>query len=324
MTDLKEILQPIREELETFDDHFHAAMKSKVAFVDMVARYIVKQKGKRVRPALVLLTAKACGGITESTYRGASLVEILHTATLIHDDVVDEADTRRGFPSINAVWKNKIAVLMGDYMLAKGLLLSLDNDDFSFLKITSDAVRRMSEAEILQIAKSKALDIDEETYFQIISDKTASLISTCCQIGAVSATSDKTLHEQMKIFGENVGLVFQIRDDLLDYIGRKSITGKPTGLDMKEKKLTLPLIYSLEKASRSERKTVLRIIRNGASRKELQHVVEFAQEFGGIEYTVKKAEEYSALALQALEALPPSPAKDSLTQFVDFVLERSK
>jgi octaprenyl-diphosphate synthase len=295
-----------------------------VAFVDMVARYIVKQKGKRIRPALVLLTAKACGEINESSYRGASLVEILHTATLIHDDVVDEADTRRGFPSINAVWKNKIAVLMGDYMLAKGLLLSLDNDDFAFLKIISDSVRRMSEAEILQIAKSKALDIDEETYFKIISDKTASLISTCCQIGAVSATTDRDLHEQMRIYGENVGLVFQIRDDLLDYTGRKSITGKPSGLDMKEKKLTLPLIYSLANAPKSESKSVMRLIKNGASKKELQSIVDFAQSFGGIDYTVGKAEEYSALALKALAPLPPSPARDSLTEFVEFVMERSK
>ncbi|HEV8539404.1 MAG TPA: polyprenyl synthetase family protein [Bacteroidota bacterium] len=321
---LEQITTPVRDELERFNEHFRGAMKSKVAFVDLIARYIVKQKGKKIRPALVMLTAKACGEINESTYRGASLVEILHTATLIHDDVVDDADTRRGFASINAVWKNKIAVLMGDYMLAKGLLLSLDNNDFQFLKITSDSVRRMSEAEILQIAKSRHLDIDEKTYLRIISDKTASLLSTCTQIGATSTTRDEETISRMREYGENVGMVFQIRDDLLDYTGRKSITGKPAGLDMKEKKLTLPLIHSFTQAPRSESRMILKIIKDGAKRKELQHVVEFAQKFGGIDYATKKAQHYAALALQSLEPLPPSPAKDSLASFVDYVMERSK
>jgi len=322
--DLKEITQPIKEELEVFNDYFRSSMRSKVAYVDIIARYIVRQKGKRIRPALVLLSAKACGSLSESTYRGASLVEILHTATLIHDDVVDDADTRRGFASINAVWKNKIAVLMGDYMLAKGLLLSLDNDDFQFLKIISDAVRRMSEAEITQTAKTRELNIDEETYLKIISDKTASLLSTCCQIGAVSVTKDPQIIRSLKDFGENLGMVFQIRDDLLDYIGRKSITGKPAGLDMKEKKLTLPLIYSFSKAPSSQSKKILRIIKNGAKKREIQEAVDFAEEFGGIDYAIKKAEYYSALALVALKVLDPSPSKDALTQFVSFVMERSK
>jgi octaprenyl-diphosphate synthase len=321
---LQEILEPIGEELEAFNTYFRGAIRSKVAFVDLIARYIVRQKGKKIRPALVLLSAKACGEITDSTYRGASLVEILHTATLIHDDVVDDADTRRGLASINAVWKNKIAVLMGDYMLAKGLLLSLDNNDFQFLKITSDAVRRMSEAEILQIAKSRDLDLDEATYLKIISDKTASLLSTCCQIGVSSVTADPATILRMKEFGENIGMVFQIRDDLLDYTGRKSITGKPAGLDMKEKKLTLPLIHSFLHAPRGRSKAVLRIIKDGSSKKDLQSVVEFAHEFGGIDYTTKKAEHYSALALSALEGLPDSPSKEALQGFVGFVLERSK
>ncbi|MFI5251365.1 MAG: polyprenyl synthetase family protein [Bacteroidota bacterium] len=299
-------------------------MKSKIAFVDLIAGYIVKQKGKKIRPALVLLTAKACGSVNESSYRGASLVEILHTATLIHDDVVDDADTRRGIASINAVWKNKIAVLMGDYLLAKGLLLSLDNDEFVFLKIISDSVRRMSEAEILQIAKSRQLDIDEKTYFRIISDKTASLLSTCCQIGAASVTKDQRVIEGMKEYGENLGMVFQIRDDLLDYVGRKSITGKPTGLDMKEKKLTLPLIHSLSKAPRNQAKQMLRAIKNGANRKELVELVDFAHEYGGIDYARMKAQEFSSRALDALEPFEHSPAKDSLTKFVSYVLERSK
>jgi octaprenyl-diphosphate synthase len=321
---LTEITKPIRNELEQFEEYFRFAMRSKVAFVDTIARYIVKQKGKRIRPALVLLTAKACGEVNESTFRGAALVEILHTATLIHDDVVDDADTRRGFASINAVWKNKIAVLMGDYMLAKGLLLSLDNSDFQFLQIISDAVRRMSEAEILQIKKSRDLDIDEATYLKIISDKTASLLSTCCQIGAASATADETRIMQMKDFGENLGMVFQIRDDVLDYVGRKSITGKPMGLDMKEKKLTLPLIHSLAKAPRTQSKQIIKIIKNGAKSKELQAVVEFVHEFGGIDYTMKTAEQYSSQAYKALTSLEYSPAKESLENFVGFVLERSK
>jgi octaprenyl-diphosphate synthase len=321
---LDRITGPISEELDRFDAHFREAMKSKVAFVDMIARYIVRQKGKRIRPALVFLTAKACGAVNESTYRGASLVEILHTATLIHDDVVDDADARRGFPSINAVWKNKIAVLMGDYMLAKGLLLSLDNNDFTFLKITSDSVRRMSEAEILQIAKSRDLDIDEETYLRIISDKTASLLSTCSQIGAASVSQDLELIARMKDFGEHLGMVFQIRDDLLDYVGRRSITGKPTGLDMTEKKLTLPLIYAFTQAPRPESKKILKTIKNGAKKKDLQVVVEFAHAYGGIEYATKRAAGYSAQALQALAPLPDSPSKSALMQFVGFVMERTK
>ncbi len=321
---LNDITQPISEELDTFEQTFRQAMRSKVAFVDMIARYIVKQKGKRIRPTLVLLTAKACGTVNESSYRGASLVEILHTATLIHDDVVDDADTRRGFPSINAVWKNKIAVLMGDYMLAKGLLLSLDNNDFTFLKIISDSVRRMSEAEILQTAKSRQLDIDEETYLKIISDKTASLIATCCQIGASSVTGDRQTLEDIRSYGENIGMVFQIRDDLLDYTGRKSITGKPTGLDMKEKKLTLPLIHAMKQAPSRESKQILHIIKNGAGKKELRRVVEFAHAYGGIDYTQQRGAHYSALALKAIEPLAPSPAKESLVNVVDFFLSRSK
>jgi octaprenyl-diphosphate synthase len=321
---LKDLTAPVEAELDIFDDRLREAMKSKVAFVDLIVRYIVRQKGKRIRPALVLLSAQACGGITEGTYRGASLVEILHTATLIHDDVVDDADTRRGIASINAVWKNKIAVLMGDFMLAKGLLLSIDNGDFPFLKITSDAVRRMSEAEILQIAKSRDLDLDEPTYLKIISDKTASLLSTCCQIGAASAPGDPARQELMKAYGENIGMVFQIRDDLLDYTGRKSITGKPSGIDIKEKKLTLPLIHSLSEAPRSEAKKIVSLVKHGASGKEIQRIVEFAEGYGGIEYAQRRAEEYSTRAMAALEPLPASPAKESLVNFVGYMMDRQK
>ena len=321
---LKGLTAPVDRELDIFDDRLRDAMKSRVAFVDLIVRYIVRQKGKRIRPALVLLSAHACGEINESTYRGASLVEILHTATLIHDDVVDDADTRRGIASINAVWKNKIAVLMGDYMLAKGLLLSLDNDDFQFLKIISDAVRRMSEAEILQIAKSRDLDLDEPTYLRIISDKTASLLSTCCQIGAASVSRDGSRAEMMKEYGENIGMVFQIRDDLLDYTGRKSITGKPTGIDLKEKKLTLPLIHSLAQAPKAESRRIISLIKNGASGKDIQRIVEFAEGYGGIEYALNKAGEYSSRAVAALGALPPSESKNALGNFITYMMDRTK
>lgn len=321
---LRELTAPVGTELDIFDDRLREAMKSKVAFVDLIVRYVVRQKGKRIRPALVLLSADACGGVNESTYRGASLVEILHTATLIHDDVVDDADTRRGIASINAVWKNKIAVLMGDYMLAKGLLLSIDNGDFKFLKITSEAVRRMSEAEILQIAKSRDLDLDEPTYLRIISDKTASLLSTCCQIGASSASDDPGRQEMMRAYGENIGMVFQIRDDLLDYTGRKSITGKPTGIDIKEKKLTLPLIHSLSNAPKSESRKIIALVKNGASGKDIQRIVDFAEEHGGIGYAQKRAEEYSSRALASIDPLPPSPAKESLRNFIGYMMDRAK
>ena len=234
--------------LKKFDNSIFFLKKHfvhKLPLVDLIARYILRQKGKRVRPLLVLLSAKICGGITESSYRAATLIEMLHTATLVHDDVVDDADTRRGLASINAVWKNKVAVLMGDYLLSRGLLLALKHHDHYFLNATSNAVKRMSEGELLQIQKSRHLNLDEPTYLKIISDKTASLFSACTDIGAASATDDPVLLQHMQEFGENVGLAFQIRDDLLDYLGRKSLLGKPTGEDIKEKKLTLPLIYAL-------------------------------------------------------------------------------
>lgn len=321
---LQEIIKPIEKELDFFQDYFTKAIKSKVPFVDLIVRYILKLKGKKIRPTLVLLTAKACGEINESTYRGAALVEILHTATLIHDDVVDNADTRRGLASINAVWKNKIAVLMGDYMFAKGFILSLDNHDFKFLKTISNAVRRMSEAEILQIARSKKLDIDEKTYLKIISDKTASLLSTCCEIGALSTTSDETIIKQMKEYGENVGMAFQIRDDLLDYIGKRSILGKPAGSDMREKKLTLPLIHALKKAPQQRAKKILQILKDATSQKERQTIINFVYEFGGIDYSTSKALEYSTQALTALDNLHHSTAKKALGSFVEFVLNRCK
>jgi octaprenyl-diphosphate synthase len=321
---LDEIKSPVSDELDRFAQHFKQSMRSNVKLVDTVARYIVKQKGKRIRPILVFLTAKACGRITESTYRGATLVEILHTATLVHDDVVDDADTRRGLASINAVWKNKVAVLMGDYLLSTGLMLSLKYEDHYFLRTVSDAVRRMSEGEILQIQKSRELDIDEETYLKIISDKTASLLSTCSEIGAASATTDAGQRALMKKFGENVGMAFQIRDDLFDYTSRKNIIGKPIGGDMKEKKITLPLIHSFLQAPKKEARRILKMIRNGAKGKDVDYVVAFAQQYGGIEYAVSKAEFYSEEARNCLKPFAESSAKEALLMFVDFVMERTK
>ncbi len=310
--------------LEAFDQVFRQSIRSRIGLVDLIAKYLVRQKGKKVRPILVLLSAEVCGGVNEKTYRGATLVEILHTATLVHDDVVDEADTRRGIASINAVWKNKIAVLMGDYLLSRGLLLSLENDDFEFLKITSTSVRRMSEGEIHQILKSRKLDMDEETYLRIIGDKTASLISTCCEIGATSGTDDPDKRRRLREYGEYVGLAFQIRDDLLDYTGRKSITGKPIGLDLSEKKLTLPLIYALQQAPKGEGKDILAMIKNGGKKMKVQQVVDFVERYGGLDYAATKARSFATQATDALASFPDSPSKAALIGFADFVIEREK
>ena len=318
---LESIKRPIEGELRDFSAFFRDAMRSRVGLIDLIARYVVRQKGKRVRPILVFLSAKACGEVNESTYRAATLVEILHTATLIHDDVVDDADARRGLTSINAVWKNKVAVLMGDYLLSRGLLLSLESNDYYFLHCTSNAVKRMSEGELLQIQKSRQLDIDEETYLRIIGDKTASLFSTCTEIGAASTTQDAERRMQMRSFGDHLGVAFQIRDDLFDYLGRRSVIGKPTGLDLKEKKLTLPLIHALEQGPREDAKRALRAIKKGA-KKDVEWVMDFVRDAGGIEYARLKGEHFAELARMDLASLSESPAKDSLLQFTEFVIER--
>jgi octaprenyl-diphosphate synthase len=324
LVDLKNIAQPVEHHLAAFDKVFSQSIKSKVGLVDLVTKYILRQKGKKVRPILVLLSADLCGTISEKTYRGASLVEILHTATLVHDDVVDDADTRRGIASINAVWKNKIAVLMGDYLLAKGLLLSLEHDDFKFLKITSTAVRRMSEGEIHQIQKSRKLDMDEHTYFRIIGDKTASLLSTCCEIGATSTSDDPEKHRMLRDYGENVGMAFQIRDDLLDYVGRKSITGKPTGLDLSEKKLTLPLIHAISKSPKREGREILSKIKSGGKKLRVHEIVEFVTRYGGLEYAASRAVQFAAQAKSSISTFPESAARNSLLAFADFVVQREK
>lgn len=318
---LKKISESVKNELEEFSTIFSGSLKSNVAYIDLITRYVLKQKGKRIRPLLVLLSAKASGGINSRTYIAATMVELLHTATLIHDDVVDEAKTRRGIASINAVWKNKAAVLIGDYLLSKGLLVSLDNGEYGFLQVTSEAVRRMSEGELLQIQKARNFDATEETYFKVISDKSASLIKTCCKLGALSASDDNAAAEALSLYGENAGIAFQIRDDILDYTGRKKLLGKSTGNDLKEKKFTLPLIVALRNAPKSKSAEIMRLIK-GESKKKFEQVYDFVLKYDGIGYSTEKAEIHSAAAKNAISALKNSDAKTSLIEFADYVIER--
>ncbi len=320
---LSEINHPIKNELAEFNKLFKQALKSKVALLELITRYILKQKGKKIRPLLVLLSSNLCGGITERSYRGAALVELLHTATLVHDDVVDNAETRRGFPSINAVWKNKIAVLMGDYLLSRGLMSAVDGNDFDFLRVITNTVKRMSEGELLQISKTRKLNIDEETYFRIISDKTASLLSTCCEIGARASTVEAEKISAMREFGENLGIAFQIRDDILDYIGTKKVFGKPLGGDIKEKKITLPLIYALKKSPKDETNKIIKLIRNGANKPDVDEVISFVQKYDGIKYAESAANDYSNRALSNLAIFDQSESRSSLESLVSFVVERN-
>ncbi len=320
---LRDISRSVNEELKTFESIFKTTIKSKVNLVDLVASYILKQKGKKIRPLLVILSAKACGEVTPRTYRGAALVELLHTATLVHDDVVDNADKRRGLPSINAVWKNKIAVLMGDYLLSRGLLISVENKDYDFLEVMTNTVKRMSEGELLQIQKTRKLDIDTESYFQIISDKTASLFQTCCEIGAQSIATDPKVHEAMNKFGENLGIAFQIRDDILDFGTPSKFFGKPIGGDIKEKKITLPLIYAMSTVSNSEREKIKGLIKNGSKKANLTKVIDFVHEHGGIAYSDNVAREYGEKAKSYLSIIQDSPARQALHKLVDFIISRS-
>jgi octaprenyl-diphosphate synthase len=322
---ISEISEPIASHLDDFNDFFKGLIRSKAALLDIVVRYILKQRGKRVRPTLVFLSAALCGQVSRRTYIGAALVELLHTATLVHDDVVDEADKRRGMPSINAVWKNKVAVLVGDYLLSRGLLIAVDNEEFDYLRITSTSVRRMSEGELLQIQKSKQKNLDEETYFRIISDKTASLISTCCEIGAVSVTDSIESRNALRDYGELVGLAFQIQDDILDYTSRSSIVGKPTGNDIKEKKITLPLIYACEHADKSEGRAIVKSIKSGnLSAKSIEDIISFVERNQGISRAQEKAHSIIGEAKAKIAEFPDSPAKMSLMNFADYVVLRTK
>lgn len=319
---LEDIKVPIAHEMEEFEQKFKNSMKSRVQLLDRIMNYIVKRKGKQMRPMFVFLSAGSCGTINESTYRGAALIELLHTATLVHDDVVDEANYRRGFFSINALWKNKVAVLVGDFLLSKGLLLSVENKDFNLLSIVSNAVREMSEGELLQIEKSRRLDIDEEIYFQIIRQKTASLIASCCAVGASSSGAGEEVTQRMREFGEKIGMAFQIKDDLFDY-GDEEI-GKPLGIDIKEKKMTLPLIHALSKAGWIEKRNIINIIRNHSDKsKKVKEVISFVKQSGGIDYANQAMEKYHRDAMTLLENIPESAYKKSLVQLVQFTIDRN-
>ena len=318
---MESVKNVIGKELQIFEKKFSEAVKSSTPTLDAIMKYIIKRKGKQLRPMFVFLSAKLNGEINDSTYRAAALVELLHTATLVHDDVVDESLERRGFFSINAVWKNKIAVLVGDYLLSKGLLLSTSNNDFSHLHILSEAVKQMSEGELLQMEKSRKLDIDEETYFKIIKSKTASLLSSACAVGSYSTNPDNDTTEKMKLFGEKVGIAFQIKDDLFDY-GNEDI-GKPTGNDIKEKKLTLPLIYTLKNATKETRRELIYIIKNQRDKPDrIKYAIDVVKKSGGIKYSYQKMTEYRDQALEILNTYPDSDVKSALEELVRYTTDR--
>lgn len=311
----------IEHELTLFEEKFKDAVKSNVSMLDRIMRYVVKRKGKQLRPMFVFLAARLFGQANESTYRAASLVELLHTATLVHDDVVDDSIERRGFFSVYALWKNKASVLVGDYLLAKGLLLSLEHDDFQILKYLSDAVRQMSEGELLQMEKSRSLNLDEKVYFEIIKSKTASLLASACAAGAWSTSHDTETSERMRVFGEKVGIAFQIKDDLFDYTSQD--VGKPTGNDIKEKKLTLPLIYTLNNADKETKRKLIYIIKNENTRKtKVRYVIDVVEKSGGIEYTNQKMAGYKKEAMDLLHSFPASGIRDGFEELVNFVTDR--
>ncbi len=323
MITVKEIQSPILEEMGAFEKHFKEAMRSSAPLLDKITHYIIKRKGKQMRPMFVFLAAKINGGVSESSFHAASLIELLHTATLVHDDVVDDANMRRGFFSLNALWKNKIAVLVGDYLLAKGLILSVEQREFRVLGIVSRAVKEMSEGELLQMEKARLLNITESVYFEIIRKKTASLISACCESGAVSAKASEEDSIRMRAFGEAVGVAFQIKDDIFDY-GDGDI-GKPTGIDIKERKMTLPLIYALQHASSADKRRINSIIKNHYENADkVREVVDFVIKSGGIEYTRGLMYQYRDEALKILVQFPESDARKSLEGLVHYTIERKK
>jgi len=323
---VKHIKAPIWEEMETFETKFSNAMQSKVALLNRITHYIVNRKGKQMRPMFVFLVAKMISEnhtTSERTFRGASVIELIHTATLVHDDVVDDSNLRRGFFSLNAIWKNKIAVLVGDYLLSKGLLLSIDNKDFDFLKIISVAFREMSEGELLQIQKARKLDITEAIYYEIIRKKTATLIAACCSLGAASVAPETSHVERMRLFGEKIGMAFQIKDDLFDY-GETAI-GKPTGIDIKEQKMTLPLIHALNVASSHEKKWLINSVkRHNTDKKRVREVIQKVKDLGGLTYATQKMYAFKNEALALLNEYPESDYKSSLELMVNYVIDRKK
>lgn len=324
MMNVAQIKKPIEKELDEFEIRFRESMRSKVALLDKITHYIVKRKGKQMRPMFVFLTSKVCGGETlkDNAYTAASLIELLHTATLVHDDVVDDSNERRGFFSLNAIWKNKIAVLVGDYLLSKGLLLSVDKKEFRLLEIVSNAVREMSEGELLQIEKARNLDITEEIYYEIIRQKTASLIAACCACGAASAGSDENTIEKMRLFGEKIGLAFQVKDDIFDF-GLGDEIGKPTGIDIKERKMTLPLIYALNKTDKATKRKMIYIIKNqNEDPNKVKEVIDFVIGSGGIQYATEVMRKLSDEALFILNDFPESDSKNSLIGLVEYTINR--
>jgi len=324
MSTLNKIKAPIKDEMSRFEPYFRKQLQTKIPLLSIITNYIIRRKGKQMRPMLVFLTAKLHGSVSEPTFMAATLIELLHSATLIHDDVVDETYQRRGIFSINALWKSKIAVLVGDFFLSKGLLIALDNDQIGVLKIVSNAVKEMSEGELLQIEKSRKLDITEDVYFDIIKKKTATLITACTKAGAYSVDAPEDKIELMSDFGENLGIAFQIRDDLFDY-ENNTLIGKPTGNDIKEKKLTLPLIYSLQNSSVLERRKILTMIRrHNKNDMKIKEIIRFVKDKGGIEYTEKIMMEYGNRALEVLEKYPDSEAKESLKELVNYTVKRKK
>ncbi|MCW0485673.1 polyprenyl synthetase family protein [Riemerella anatipestifer] len=319
---VEEIKRPIGAEMKLFEQKFYESMQSKVPLLDKVTRFIVTTKGKQMRPMFVFLCAKLVGDVNEKTYRGASMIELIHTATLVHDDVVDESFKRRNFFSINALWKNKIAVLVGDYLLSKSVLLSTDNKDFDLLSVISTTIREMSEGELLQLEKARKLDITEEVYYEIIRQKTATLIAACCEIGVLSNGVDDTMAKKMRDFGTYTGMAFQIKDDLFDYLS-KNIIGKPVGIDIKEQKMTLPLIYTLKSANEKDRKYYFDTIkRHNHNPKRVKELIDFVKQSGGLDYAMGVMKDFQQKAKDILEEFPDSEAKTSLNLMLDYVIER--
>jgi octaprenyl-diphosphate synthase len=320
---IDEIQAPIIMEMKSFEKKFRDSMKTNVMLLDQIMKYIIHRKGKQIRPMFVFLTAGTVGQITDATYRGASLIELIHTASLVHDDVVDDSNYRRGYFSINALWKNKIAVLVGDFLLTKGLDLSIKFKDFDLMEIVNNAVKEMSEGELLQIEKARKLDITEKVYFEIIRQKTASLIASCCAVGAASTGADVNLIEKARLLGEKIGMAFQIKDDLFDF-GTDEI-GKPTGIDIKEKKMTLPLIYALNNTGWLTKRKIINLIKNESNKpSKVLEVIDFVKKSGGIEYTNKVMKTYVNEAYEILDTFADSAHKNSLKNLVQFTIERTK
>lgn len=323
MNSLREIKRPVTEELAAFQEVFKSAVKTNVPLLDVIMRYILKAKGKQMRPLIVIYSAKLFGDVSNSTYRAATLVELMHTATLVHDDVVDDSSQRRGRFSINALWRNKIAVLVGDYLLSRGLLVALEHKEYKMLDIVSKAVKQMSEGELLQIEKARKLDIKEEVYYEIIRKKTASLLASCFAVGAASSADDADT-EKMRQVGEYAGMAFQIKDDLFDFVKGNS-TGKPSGIDIKEKKMTLPLIYALNNVSSADKRKMIQVVkRYNIDQKKVDWLIEKVSDSGGIQYATEKMLEYKNLSIGLLHAFPDSQARQMLEQLIEYTIERKK